>query len=193
MERLQQAYAWANEQLDAMSRRDRMLLTGLVSGLALLIALFILRSAYGVVEDANSRLAVARERLVDVRDLVEDQRGLAKRIAAVEAQMERFDPSQTATYVERWAQETGVAQNLKEVRERGSNIVGAYRERDYRVELDKADLKSVLRFLHAIETAEFPVRIRTASLKARDDRRVEMRMIDLDIEIVTFSRDRGEG
>ncbi len=193
MDRIRQAMAWANEQLEAMSPRDRLLFTALVSGLGVALAAAIVFGAYNLVQDANSRLSVARDRFVDAQDLADEQAVLAAKLAAAEARMDQFDPSQAATYVERWAQEAGVADNLKEVRETATAAVGAFRERDYRVELDDALLPNVVKFLYALESAPFPVRVRNATFKARSDRKSEQRLMDVELEVVTYSRDEGEG
>lgn len=193
MDRFRAWLTGATEQFDAMRPRDRWLATGLVSSLALVLAGAVVFGAYSLVQDARSRLDIAKERLLDVTELAAEQEVLAARLQAVEARMDRFNPSQVATYVESWATQAGVKPQLKEVRETSSATVGEYRERDYRIELDDADLTNVIRFLYAMETAPFPVRVRTASFKSRKDRRAESMVIDLSVDLVTYSRDNGEG
>jgi len=193
MDRIRQMLADASEQFDAMRHRDRWLATGLAATLAVLLAAAVVFGAYSLVEDARSRLDIARERLADVTDLAAEQEVLAAKLQAVEARMERFNPSQVATYVESWATQSGVKPQLKEVRETSSTTVGEYKERDYRIELDDAQLPNVVKFLYAMETAPFPVRVRTASFKSRKDRRAETTVIDLTVDLVTYSRDNGEG
>ena len=46
-----------------------------------------------------------------------------------------------------------------------------------------------MKFVHAIETSPYPIQVRTARFKAKD--RKEGRPLDLQLELVTFSR--GEG
>lgn len=193
MDRIRQMLAGASEQFDAMRPRDRWLATGLAATLALLVAVGIVFGAYSLVQDARSRLEVARERLADVSELAAEQETLAAQLSAVEARMDKFNPSQVATYVESWATQSGVKPQLKEVRETSSTTVGEYRERDYRIELDDASLPNIIKFLYAMETAPFPVRVRTASFKARKDRRAETTVIDLTVDMITYSRDNGEG
>lgn len=192
-DRIRATLASLREQIDTLSPRDRMLATGLIAVVALAFAGLVVWGARGLVEDAVSRLEVAHARLDEVRGDVATQRVLAARLAAAEERMAQFKPSQMNTYVEGWATASGVLAQLKEVRETGTEVVGGYRERAYRVELDDADLPGVVKFLYAIETAPFPAKVRNATFNARDDRRNETRVIDLELEVVTYAIAEEEG
>ncbi len=191
MDRLKTLQAALIEQLEAMSTQDRNLLTGLICVVALIFAGVVTYTLQGVITSRAASVIEAKESLVLTQQMAQEYASLRDRIEAAEARMATFRPTQVSTYVETWATTAGVAEGLKEVRETGNQAVGAYRERDYKVDLQRQDLDGVVKFLYAIETSQYPVEIRSAKfrvMQTRDDR-----FIDLGLELVTYSKEEEEG
>lgn len=177
------------ETIEDLSPRDRRIALALVGIVVVLFVGGITWGLQGVLSDRASRVRVAKEHLVEAQDLAAEYEGLALRLGDVEARMGQFKPSQINTYVEGWAGAAGVLPMLKEVRETGAETVGDYRKRDYRVEIQEAPLEGLVRFLHAVETSPYPIKVRSAHLKARS--RKDERPLDLQLELVTFAKEEG--
>lgn len=184
--------AWLDrvvEAIEDLSSRDRKLALGL---LALAALLLVGGTAFGLkslIDDRASRVVAVKEHLVEAQDLATEYELLKAKLGDVETRMGQFKASQVSTYLEGWAGTAGVLPTLKEVRETGAESVGAYRKRTYRVEFAEAELGGLVKFLHAVETSPYPMKVRSARFKAKDRR--EERPVDLQLELVTFSREEG--
>jgi type II secretory pathway component PulM len=189
MDRIRELRARLSEQLEALSTRDRNLFTGLVLGVATVFVGLVTWSLLGVLDDRASRVRTAKDNLNTAQELATEHAILAAKVAAAEARMGEFRPTQVNTYVESWASEAGVLAGLKEVRETSSQTVGTFRERDYRVDIQGIPLDGVVRFLYRVETSPYPIKVRAARFKVRDPRRE--RTLDLDLELSTFSKEEG--
>lgn len=176
------------ETLEDLSPRDRRLALVLLALLALFVVGSVTWGLQGVLGDRASRVREAKEHLVEAQDLASEYEALRLRLGNVEERMSQFKAGQMYTYVEGWAGQAGVAQRL-EVRETGSEVVGDYKKREYRVAIQEAPLDGLVRFLHAVETSPYPIQVRTAKLKARSRR--DERPVDLELELVTFSKEEG--
>ncbi|HMV66954.1 MAG TPA: hypothetical protein PKA64_08900 [Myxococcota bacterium] len=187
--RLEELQARVQEQLEAMSVRDRTLALILASGLTVVAVVLVTWGLHGVLEDVASRVRLAKENLGQAEELAEDYRGLSAKLQAAEARMSQFRPAQMNTYIETWANNAGVGTGIRKVDETGTETVGDFKERTYRVDLQRADLKGVVKFLYAIETSSYPIRIRNAQLSVVDTR--DDRLIDLGLELVAYSKEDG--
>jgi hypothetical protein len=188
-ERLKAIRAQIQDQYEALSARDQRLALALVLGLALAVVGVFTWTLHGVIEDKASRVRASKESLAMVMELSVEHGQLAAKIAAAEARMGQFRASQVNTYLETWATLAGVNEGLR-VQEIASDVVGDYKERTYRVNVQKAELDGVVRFLYAIETSPYPIRIQTSTIRVVDTR--DNRVLDLGLELVAYSKDRGE-
>jgi len=68
-------------------------------------------------------------------------------------------------------------------------VVGLYKERTYRVNVQRAELSGVVKFLLKIENSKYPIRIKNSTFRAVDAR--EARFLDLSLELVTFAKEGG--
>lgn len=175
------------EAIEDLSQRDRRIALILLSLVTLVLLGGVTWGLQSVLADRASRVVAVKDHLIEAQDLGAEYEQLAARLGDVEARMGQFKPTQVNTYLEGWANASGVV--IKEVRDVGAEEVGGYRKRDYRVEIMDAELSALVKFVHAIETSPYPIQVRTARFKAKD--RKEGRPLDLQLELVTFSR--GEG
>jgi type II secretory pathway component PulM len=189
IERYNAIRAQFQEQYEALSARDQRLALGLVIGVVLVLAGVFTWTLHRQIEDKASRVRSAKESLAMVMELSVEHDQLAAKIAAAEARMGQFRASQVNTYVETWATLAGVNEGLR-VQEIASDVVGGYKERTYRVNVQKAELDGLVRFLYAIETSPYPIRIQTSTIRVVDTR--DNRVLDLGLELVAYSKDRGE-
>lgn len=186
MERLRALRAGLEEQFEAMSTRDRNLATLLVVIVVVVIVGGITWSLKSAIDDKASRVRTAKENLIDAQDLAADYALLTARIEAAEDRMGEFRQQQFSTYVEEWATESGI--EVKKVDPLGTQTLGEYKERDYRVDISRQPLPNLLSFLFRVETAPYPIRVRTAQFKVVEDRELG-RILDADLEIATYGRE----
>jgi predicted phage gp36 major capsid-like protein len=176
------------EQVQTMSARDRKLALGLVVGLVLVALGGATYGLHAMLVDQSTRVEAAVGNLRDARDLAAQYAALRGKIDAAETKMASFRPNQLGTYLETWAKDAGVHEGLRAPSESGSQSVGAYKEREYRVELQEVTLEGATRLLHAIESSPYPVLVRSAAwagVNAKDG----PRKINLRLQVVTFARD----
>jgi hypothetical protein len=189
MSRLDDLRGRAQEQLDTLSPRDRTLAIGLTSAVAVLAVGGLVWFLHGVLDDKASRIRAAKDNLVEAQKLATQHEALRVKIDAAESKMGAFRPTQLGTYLETWAQNAGVLGGLKSPDEIGSQVVGDYREREYRVQVQRADLDGVLQFLYAIESAPYPIKVKSSSfavVTVKDER-----FIDLNVQLVTYAKEEG--
>ena len=187
-ERLQHLRDQIEEQYEALSARDQALALALVVGVALVAALGFSWFLHGIIEDRGSRVRSAKADLTEAMELAVEHQRLQAKISAAESQMGEFRPSHVNTYLEGWADEAGVGAGLR-VQEVGSEVVGLYKERTYRVNVQRAELSGVVKFLLKIENSKYPIRIKNSTFRAVDAR--EARFLDLSLELVTFAKEGG--
>jgi hypothetical protein len=178
-------FADISEQLEAMSTRDRNLATGLAAGLVLLLAGAMTWSLQSMIADHASRVVLAKQNLMSVREMALEYEDLQARLAAAEEGMGAFQADSMSTYLDTWAAQAGVS--LRNVQETDAAVVGNFKERDFRVEVERAELGGVLQFLHAIETSPYLIKVRSANFKVKEVKRE--RTIDLDLDLRTFSKE----
>jgi hypothetical protein len=180
---------WLDEQMESMSTRDRHLATGFVAVLAVLLVGVITWQLQSVIADRASRVILAKENLVAAQELADEYGGLREKVEAAESRMGEFKPDSMNTYLEAWAAQAGVAANLNSIQPMDTKSVGDFQQRDFRVQIKDGDLGGVLRFLHAIEVSPYPIKVRSAEFAVSEVQRE--RMIDLNLDLETFSKEGG--
>ncbi len=177
------------EAIEDLSVRDRRIALVLVA----LVVLFVVGGTtwglQSVLADRAQRVRLAKEDLIEAQDLADEYEGLALRLGDVDARMQQFKAGQMNTYLEGWAGTAGIGSSLKGSRETGSDTVGDYRKREYRVEIQDASLDGIVKFVHAIETSTHPIKVRSARFKSK--RRKDETVLDLQLDLVTFAREEG--
>lgn len=164
-------------QYDDLSPRDRRLAIALAVLVVVSLVSFYTLTLHRIIADRASRVAEAKLQLGQAIEMATIYGELAGKVEAAEAQMANFQPTQVNTYLERWAATAGVSEGLRGVRETGKQSVGDYTETDYRVEVQRTDLDGIVRFLHAIETSPYPIKVRAATfntIEAQGERKIDL-------------------
>lgn len=187
MSRFSALQARLQEQLEAMSARDRTLALILVCVVAVFGVFGVTWGLHGVLEDVASRVRLAKDNLGEAEKLAGEYEALQAKLQAAEARMGEFKPAQMNTYIETWANNAGVGTGIRKVDETGTETVGDFKERTYRVDLQRADLDGVVKFLYAIETSPYPIKVRNAQFSVVDVK--DERFIDLGLELVAYSKE----
>lgn len=189
MSRISSLWANINEQLEAMSPRDRNLLLGLVTGLMFLATVGITLTLKGAVTDRESRVEVATSNLETAQVIAAEYGELQQQLTVAEGRMSTFNPGQFNTYIESWAASAGVREGLKEVKEDANEVVGDFRRREYSVRIDRMPLENVLKFLYAVETSDFPIQVRNSEFRVKKIR--DGRLVDLSLKIESYAKEEG--
>jgi hypothetical protein len=188
MDRIRHFGASLRAQFESMGQRERRIA---LAFLALVVVLFTVMTTVAlrrVVADEASRVRVARDSLVEVQAMTTELQSLQQRIEVAEQRMGAFHANQMNTYLEGWAKRAGVVDTLS-VKPGQATEAGTFQSVPYQVSIAKADLGSLLEFLYAMETSPYPIRVRTARVRAEG--RPEARTLRADFEVVAYSKEQG--
>lgn len=191
MERLRAFFANVREQFEAMTPRDRTLATVLVAAVTLLVAGGITWTLKGILNDLAANVIQAKSDLSHAQEMSGEYGVVSAKLKAAEARMGQFHANQINTYLEDWAKAANMLPMLKEVKELGTETQGRYRERDYHVEIDNAELGAIVEFLFAVETSPYPIRVKSAKFRA--DGAGDSRTLDVGLDLVTYDKPEGGG
>jgi hypothetical protein len=186
----QEWYQAAVEQLDAMSTRDRNLLTGLVVFAGLVVVGMLTWTLLGSLDNQASRVRDAKSSLLEIQAMKETYYESKAQIDAAEARMIKYGDQAISAFVEQIAIEEGVAEGLEKVPETGRETIGRFRQIAYKLELKRVTLEGALGFLHSLETSGRPIRVKSASFKTVSIKRE--RMIDLNLELLAYEFEESE-
>ncbi len=173
-----------SEIVASMSARDRVLLLGLV-GFGLLSLLgggwwlgrSILSDLQGRIDDRESAVAL-------LSGLASDQEEAAAEVARIEADLQKSADQDLPSFIEKAAEKNGISTNLQGVREKQVTTEGRLEEKSYTVEVTKLTLQQLTDFLYAVETGDYPLRVRTA--KTRTTTVGGVKLLSLSLEISAF-------
>lgn len=173
-----------------MSPRDRALFLGLV--------LFAYLGVLGVagwggnalLRDVQSRIATKQAALTRLEAMEGEYVANSAKVVEIEASMRANGKQDFTAYAEKAAQKTGVATNLKAVREKGSTTEGNLIEKTYTVDLEKVTLGQLTDFLFEVEANGYPLRVRTARLKTTGP--AGQRLLGASFEVATYKLDESE-
>ena len=181
----QQWYQSAIEQLDAMSSRDRNLLTGLVVFSGLMLVGVLTWTLLGSLDNQASRVREAKQSLLDIQYMKGEYYSSKAQIDAAEARMVQYGGDAVSAFVEQIAIQEGVSDGLVKVPETGRETIGRFRQTAYKIELKRVSLEGALGFLYSLETSGRPLRVKSAAFKTVSVKRE--RMIDMNLELLTYT------
>lgn len=170
-------------QLEAMSPRDRFLLSGLVAFFSLVFAALLIWVVRGAVEDKASRLRSAKDDL-EIIQATADQYDIAEqKIARAKERLGQFQNQPASAYFETVARTTGVIDSLT-VNQLGSDVTDGMRQTNFRVELRRVPPQNAIGFVHQVETSGYPANVTVARFKASGA--PGAKVIDLTLELVAY-------
>jgi type II secretory pathway component PulM len=172
------------QAVSSMSPRDRKLLVGLVIfGVACLLG--------GVWWFGSKELADVRSRVSDregtletVRSLLQTEAGARSEAEKIEDQLRKNAGEDLPSFVEKTASKAGVSASLSGVREKEQSVDGNLEERRYSVELKQLTLQQLTDLLYALETAGYPLKVR--SMKTRTVTASGAKALNVTLEISAY-------
>lgn len=124
--------------------------------------------------------------LREVQALREEYRQLQRQMAEAESRLSRQEAGFSVfSYVENLTAAAGVKENLLSLRPQAASVQGEWREEAIEVKLEKIRLDQLVRFLHALETAEIYLPVKHLRAKPRFDKRS---LLDATLIISHFER-----
>lgn len=172
-------------QLDAMSSRDKKLLTGLVAFAFAAIAFVTYMFVSSILEDRQARLRSLQDDLDYVTVMAETYQETSAAVAKNEERLRQFSGKSVSAFVEEVAREVGVSEQLQAVNEQGSETVGNLRQTKYKVELKKVTLEQAASFLWEVETRGYPVAVSLARMKTVTTQ--GEKQLDVTLELVGYT------
>jgi hypothetical protein len=176
-------------QLENMSRRDRMLLVGLLGFLGLVIAGGFGIFLKGMLEDKASRVAAASTDQEMLELLSAEYDGAAGKIAAAEEKLKANKDTPPSAYIDQVSARVGVQTQLSAVNEGESQKIGNLKQTQYRVELKAITLPNVVDFIHNLETGDYPMVVQLARIKAINQ--AAGKVYDLSLDVRAYRLEEG--
>jgi hypothetical protein len=176
--------AFMERQLEALSRRDRMLLVGLLGFGAVL---FVSVSGY----IAWSILDAKADAVIEVKGQVAEMQILQRKYQSAEATFKSHEEAlrnkqPVSTFIEGLASKHEITDQLSNINAQGSpEVVGSIAQQRYTVEIKKAPQENIFRFLYDLETSGYPVSVEQAAFKSQKTR--DGVMMNLTLELMVLS------
>lgn len=191
-ERLEPVVEKIQDQLAGMSERDRRLALGL--------AVFVVVALVGggiwwmksSLDALDAKVADRRETLHRVQLLAAEYESSKAQAEEISARIGEHADTDLSAFLEQVAQKANVGDRLDSVRQKTSTDDGDLVETVYAVKLSRLLQDELAGFLYEMETAGYPLRVRTMTVKARKRSGSVELNVDLDVSSYKLSATGGE-
>ena len=177
--------------LASMSSRDRTLFIGLViGGVALLVggSVYLMSST---LHDLRGRIDDREQTLQLIHVMAAEHESSSEQAALIEDELRKNTDTDLSAFLEKSAKSTGIGDRLDAVKEKSSARDGVLEEKLYAVSLSQLETSELAEFLYEIETAGFPLQIRSLKVKTRKKSGEITLRVDLDISAYRLLEDEG--
>lgn len=169
-----------------LSNRDRMTLAiGGSLALVLLLVFGIIAPYRDSLARLDSRIDSRRQQLAEVEQLKLEYQSMQRQAAEVETELARSSDFSLFSFVESAAGQIAGRENLSYMRPQAGATQDGVREEAVEIRVEKVQLEQVVRLLHAVESADALVRVKSLRLKNRFDDKTRM---DAVLTISAFGR-----
>ncbi len=175
------------DQLAAMSDRDRKLLLGLVVVALLAIVGGGIWFMGNKLDNLESKVADRRETLRKIGLYASDYAESQAEAEVIAQRIAEHEGTDLSAFLEQVGQKTNVGDRLDSVRQKSTNDDGDLIESVYAVKLSKLLQDELASFLYEVESAGYPLRIRTITVKSRKRGGEITLNVDLDISAFRLS------
>lgn len=191
-EQLQSVAGRTEEVLTDLSPRDQQLLVGLFCGAALILVLGLTWWMSSRLDQLGERLVGRQDTLRMVSTLAEEQSMAVDRADDIEEELARHSNTNLSAFLEQAANRAGIEDMLDSVRESSSTSDGVLVDKLYSVELSKIDTAALANFLYEVETAGYPLKIRSAKVKVSTRSGEKQLRVSMDISAFSLVEDTEE-
>ncbi len=175
------------DQLASMSDRDRKLLLGLIVFAVVAIVgggIWFMGNKLDVLE---GKVADRRETLRKIELYAADYAESKAEADIIARRIAEHEGTDLSAFLEQVGQKTDVGDRLDSVRQKSTNDDGDLVESVYAVKLSKLTQEELANFLYEVESAGYPLRIRTMTVKSRKRGGEITLNVDLDISAFRLS------
>ncbi len=171
----------AQDALAGMSPRDRMLGIGLVVAVVVFLVGASVWWMNGTLGDLRSRVASRSDTLHMVKVMAAEHEAALEQSDEIKTKLQQYSGTDLSAFLEQAAKNANVADRLSQVREKSATLNGVLEEKLYAVELKTLTTDEMANFLFEIETAGYPLQIRSFRAKTRARRGETTINVDMDI------------
>jgi type II secretory pathway component PulM len=154
------------DSVSHMTPRDRRLLFGL----SLLVITLLVGSGIAMMVSTlnalENRVNDRQASLVNIQRIALEYMTNLEKADEIEKQLQAHKNTPMTSFIEKSAKKVGIQRDrLDAIRDKSATIDGDLEEKMYSVQLSKLTLEDALSFLYEIETAKYPLQIRSARMK----------------------------
>ena len=182
--RLQGQYDRLLDALADMSSRDRSLLFGLFVSGTLAVVVGGAWWMHSGLEELETRIEARQMTLREIEVMAVQHLAAFEQVNEIEALLEKHASGGLSSFLEQAAQRVGIEDRLASVRERSTASDGVLEEKSYVVKLSRLTLQELSTFLWEVETAGYPLKIRTLNVKTK--KKSGEKVIDVDMDVSAF-------
>jgi type II secretory pathway component PulM len=168
--------------LQGMSPRDRKLLLGLVIAVSLALygGGFWLMS--GHLEELDSDVQVREATLDFLATEAAGYEDTLLRAEQIEKQLREQSGKSLSSYLEKAAGKAEIKDQLDKVNEKSVVAIGDLETQRVEVSLSRITLEQLANFLYEVEAGDFPLRIQTAKIRAKNSKDARLLNVKFDID-----------
>lgn len=167
--------------LASMTPRDRLLSIGLVTTTLLILffgAIFLMSKSLSSLEENYAQKEYDLSQII----LMKAERSeIMARSAEIEVKLREYSSTDLSAFLEQSAKKVSIQNKLNFVRETSVDSDGVLEEKRYSVSLSNLSQEEVAKFLYAIETSGYPLKIRSCNMKTRKKKGEKSLEMTLDI------------
>lgn len=177
-----------SELVATMSPRDRKLFVGLVVGAYAVLLGGLWWFASGTLDDQASRIATQENNVAQLAGLAADETAAADKVTQINDQLRKYSDQDLPSFLEKSGQKVGVT--ALQMRERQVITEGEIEEHTFSVDVSKVSLDQLVSFLYEVETAGYPLKIR--SMKTKVVTVSGAKLLNVSMEVSSFRLVGGE-
>jgi hypothetical protein len=167
--------------LASMTPRDRLLSIGLVTTTLLIFffgAIFFMSKSLASLEETYSQKEYDLSQIILMKA---ERTEIMARSAEIEVKLREYSSTDLSAFLEQSAKKVSIQNKLNFVRETSVDSDGVLEEKRYSVSLSNLSQEEVAKFLYAIETSGYPLKIRSCNMKTRKKKGEKSLEMTLDI------------
>jgi general secretion pathway protein M len=175
--------------LNNLSQREKLIVfSGAALVLLIIFWLGVLNPYREGVRLAESSIASQQVQLEEMRRLQLEYRRLQHALATAERRLERTARGFSLfSFIEEVTTRTGVRENLVSMRPQSPQAHGGFREESVEIRLERVQLEQLVRLLHAMESADVLLNLKSMRIKPRFDNRLQL---DTILHVSYFQKER---
>lgn len=179
-----------NDQLDALSPRDRKLLAGMLVVLGVLIVGVVFFAMNRSLSSKAETISDKKQALALIQAYHTRHEVAEARIAAAEETLREFGDQPASAFLERAATSVEVREQFT-VTKQGTEIDGNLARTRYKVELNRVPIVLAHNYIYDIEVSDYPMQIESAAWRIQ--KRGDERLAQVTLELVTFALEEEAG